>query len=134
MVTEADSESRHFAGDLAQRFNDGLDDRRISRTVRDEEAVRSTGADVGGGRGMREELNLAVAFDEMAIDIAFGTTIDGDNGSEPDRKTRGELIEQIEQIIQDQVDPENWAPVGETGKIQELNGNLIITNTARNSL
>ena len=61
-----------------------------------------------------------------------GGGIIGDNGSEPDRKTRGELIEQIEQIIQDQVDPENWAPVGETGKIQELNGNLIITNTARN--
>ncbi len=61
-----------------------------------------------------------------------GNGIIGDNGNDPERKTRDELIDQIEQIIQDQVDPENWAPVGETGKIQELNGNLIITNTARN--
>ncbi|MEY2795160.1 MAG: hypothetical protein RIR10_876, partial [Planctomycetota bacterium] len=62
-----------------------------------------------------------------------GGGIIGDPGEDPERKSREELIEQITTIIQDQVDPDNWVDNGgDTGKIQELNGNLIITNTARN--
>jgi tetratricopeptide (TPR) repeat protein len=62
-----------------------------------------------------------------------GGGILGEPGEDPDRKTRQELIDQITEIIQDQVDPDNWVDAGgDTGKIQELNGNLIITNTARN--
>ena len=57
----------------------------------------------------------------------------GDPGEDPERKSREELIEQITDIIQEQVDPEGWRDAGgETGRIQELNGNLIITNTSRN--
>jgi general secretion pathway protein D len=57
----------------------------------------------------------------------------GDPGEDPERKSREELIEQITEIIQEQVDPEGWRDAGgDTGRIQELNGNLIITNTARN--
>lgn len=62
-----------------------------------------------------------------------GGGVIGDPGEDPERKSREELIEQITTIIQDQVDPDNWVDAGgDTGKIQELNGNLIITNTARN--
>ncbi|MFM7260086.1 MAG: type II secretion system protein GspD, partial [bacterium] len=62
-----------------------------------------------------------------------GGGVIGDPGEDPERKTREELIEQITEIIQDQVDPDNWVDAGgDTGKIQELNGNLIVTNTARN--
>ena len=62
-----------------------------------------------------------------------GGGIIGDPGEDPERKTRQELIDQITDIIQEQVDPEGWKDNGgDTGAIQELNGNLIITNTARN--
>ncbi len=57
----------------------------------------------------------------------------GDPGEDPERKSREELIEQITDIIQEQIDPDGWRDAGgDTGSIQELNGNLIITNTARN--
>ncbi|MGA1056500.1 MAG: hypothetical protein ACO3Y3_02260, partial [Phycisphaerales bacterium] len=62
-----------------------------------------------------------------------GGGIFGDPGDEPERRSREELIEQIITIIQEQVDPEGWRDLGgDTGMIQELNGNLIITNTPRN--
>jgi type II secretory pathway component GspD/PulD (secretin) len=62
-----------------------------------------------------------------------GGGIIGDPGEDPERKTRQELIDQITDIIQEQVDPDGWKDNGgDTGAIQELNGNLIITNTARN--
>ncbi|MBT8485509.1 MAG: hypothetical protein KJO43_08005, partial [Phycisphaerae bacterium] len=57
----------------------------------------------------------------------------GDPEDDPDRLTRGELVEQIVSIIQETVDPEGWRDLGgETGSLQEFNGNLIITNTPRN--
>ena len=57
----------------------------------------------------------------------------GDPGEDPERKSREELIQQITDIIQEQVDPDGWRDAGgDTGRIQELNGNLIITNTGRN--
>ena len=62
-----------------------------------------------------------------------GGGIIGDPGEDPERKSREELIEQIQKIITTQVDYDNWEDNGgDTGRIQELNGNLIITNTARN--
>ncbi|MCE2881006.1 MAG: type II and III secretion system protein, partial [Planctomycetaceae bacterium] len=62
-----------------------------------------------------------------------GGGIIGDPGEDPERKSREELVEQITDIIQEQVDPEGWRDAGgDTGSIQELNGNLIITNTAKN--
>jgi len=62
-----------------------------------------------------------------------GGGIFGDPGEEPERRSKEELIEQITTIIQEQVDPEGWRDLGgDTGMIQELNGNLIITNTPRN--
>jgi type II secretory pathway component GspD/PulD (secretin) len=43
------------------------------------------------------------------------------------------MIEQIVIIVQEQVDPEGWRDSGgDTGSLQELNGNLIITNTPKN--
>ena len=57
----------------------------------------------------------------------------GDPAEDPERKTREELILQIKTIIQEEVDPAGWVDAGgDTGKLQELNGNLIITNTSRN--
>ncbi|TVQ60023.1 MAG: hypothetical protein EA379_09180 [Phycisphaerales bacterium] len=44
-----------------------------------------------------------------------------------------EMLERIQEIIRTNVDFEGWRENGgNTGYIQELNGNLIITNTARN--
>ena len=55
------------------------------------------------------------------------------NPDEVDRTDREELILAILDIIQENVDREGWdAFGGDTGKIQELNGNLIITNTPEN--
>lgn len=54
-------------------------------------------------------------------------------GEDPARKTRKELVDQIITILQEVVDSEGWRDLGgDTGSIQELNGNLIITNTPRN--
>ncbi len=63
-----------------------------------------------------------------------GGQIFGDPGDDPERKSREELIEQIKNIIQEQIEPETgWRDLGgEPGTIQELNGNLIITQTPRN--
>ena len=48
----------------------------------------------------------------------------------PTRLSREELVQQIVDIIQENVDPEGWRDLGgDTGSLQELNGNLIITNT-----
>jgi type II secretory pathway component GspD/PulD (secretin) len=54
---------------------------------------------------------------------------------DPERRDREELIQDIIDIIQEQVDTDGWKDNGgETGSIQELNGNLIITNTPNNHL
>jgi type II secretory pathway component GspD/PulD (secretin)/tetratricopeptide (TPR) repeat protein len=52
---------------------------------------------------------------------------------EPDRIPLQDRIDRILEIIQQNVDFDGWqVNGGDTGYIQELNGNLIITNTARN--
>jgi Flp pilus assembly secretin CpaC/uncharacterized membrane protein YgcG len=57
----------------------------------------------------------------------------GGAAGEVDRNGREQLIQDIIDIIQEQVDRDGWADFGgETGTIQELNGNLIITNTPEN--
>lgn len=60
----------------------------------------------------------------------FGGNQQGQNDEERDRQER---IDQIIDIIQNNVDFEGWqANGGDTGFIQELNGSLIIRNTAKN--
>jgi type II secretory pathway component GspD/PulD (secretin)/tetratricopeptide (TPR) repeat protein len=63
-----------------------------------------------------------------------GSVFGGDTGDqEPVGPTEEELMDRILEIIQTNVDFEGWRDNGgDTGVIQELNGNLIITNTARN--
>jgi len=47
--------------------------------------------------------------------------------------TQQELLQRIIEILQSNVDPDGWRDNGgDTGEIQELNGNLIITNTSKN--
>ncbi|MEO1584861.1 MAG: hypothetical protein AAFR96_09860 [Planctomycetota bacterium] len=59
----------------------------------------------------------------------FTGNLDDNNDEERDRQER---IDQIIDIIQNNVDFEGWqANGGDTGFIQELNGSLIIRNTAR---
>ncbi|MBL9121838.1 MAG: hypothetical protein JNL80_18175 [Phycisphaerae bacterium] len=61
-----------------------------------------------------------------------GGNIFGDEGEDPERRDRQEMIDQIVTIIQEQVDPNGWLEGDGGAALQELNGNLIITNTPRN--
>jgi len=56
-----------------------------------------------------------------------GGGIFGSPGADPARRSRQELVQDIVDIIENTVDPLGWID----SPIQELNGNLIITNTAR---
>jgi len=80
-------------------------------------------------------------FDE-APDLGLGEIVEGGGGGgtqsdfeveEDEGPTEEELLDQIIEIVQTNIDPDGWADAGgDTGRINELNGNLIITNTARN--
>lgn len=75
-----------------------------------------TGGGGGGGGGGGQQGNI------------FGQA-----AAEAPRLTRAELVAQIVDIIQENIDPEGWRDLGgSTGSLQELNGNLIITNTPNN--
>jgi len=73
-------------------------------------------------------------------DLELGSIVQGQGGSEQDTEIEipgglsgEELLERIREIIQTNVDFDGWRDNGgDTGDIQELNGNLIITNTAAN--
>lgn len=63
----------------------------------------------------------------------FQGTGGGGPGTAEPRPTREERIRRIVDIIQANVDQNGWVDNGgETGKLQELNGSLIITNTPAN--
>jgi tetratricopeptide (TPR) repeat protein len=83
----------------------------------------------------------APEFDLNTIFQQGGQTGGGGGGASPfqggqqdaERADREELIEELRDIIQSNVDPEGWEDLGgETGTIQELNGNFIVTNTPKN--
>ncbi|MHC4415854.1 MAG: type II secretion system protein GspD [Planctomycetota bacterium] len=60
-------------------------------------------------------------------------SIFSDPSEEPPRLSRDELVQEIVSIVQENVDPDGWRDLGgDTGTLQELNGNLIITNTLGN--
>ncbi len=73
-------------------------------------------------------------------DLELGQIVQGQGGSQqdvdievPESLTTEALLERIREIIQTNVDFDGWRDNGgDTGDIQELNGNLIITNTAAN--
>ena len=54
-------------------------------------------------------------------------------GVDPDRPSRSTKINKIIDAVQHTVDPDGWRDFGgDTGALQELSGNLIITQTPRN--
>lgn len=81
-------------------------------------------------------------FPELDLDSVLNQRQGGGAGSifqqteqagEGDRLTKDELRDRLIEILQTNVDFEGWRDNGgDTGIIQELNDNLIITNTARN--
>lgn len=82
------------------------------------------------------ELNLDTLLQQGGGGRGGGGGGGGIFQSEDDRGegiTEEELLEKIQEIIRTNVDFDGWRENGgDTGFIQELNGNLIITNTARN--
>jgi len=81
----------------------------------------TAGGGGGGGRGL---------FDEQADTGAAGA---GRGERAEEMKTRTELINDIMRLIQTTIDPTSWRTAGgEVGAISELNGQFIITQTAKN--
>ncbi|MDY6912935.1 MAG: hypothetical protein SVT52_00520, partial [Planctomycetota bacterium] len=46
--------------------------------------------------------------------------------------TKGEIIDDIIDLVKDTIDPTSWRPEGEIGSIRELHGQLVVTQTAEN--
>ncbi len=73
-------------------------------------------------------------------DLELGSVVQGQGGTDqdvdleiPTSLSVEDLLERIREIIQTNVDFDGWRDNGgDTGDIQELNGNLIVTNTAAN--
>lgn len=74
-------------------------------------------------------------------DLGLGQIIQGQGGGttsdfqleEDEGLTEEEMLARIIEIMQTNIDPDGWRDNGgDTGDVSELNGNLIITNTARN--
>jgi type II secretory pathway component GspD/PulD (secretin)/tetratricopeptide (TPR) repeat protein len=95
--------------------------------------------------GNAPDMDLARAMSQAATPPAGGgagnfggrsggpSPVFGDPAADKQRPDRQEIVDQIVGIIQETVDPAGWRDMGgDTGSLQELNGNLIITNTLRN--
>lgn len=94
---------------------------------------------VGNSDGVFERGNEYVASvrggrrSEPAGGGGAGGGLFGDPYVESPATKREERVRQLISILQETIDPEGWRDLGgDTGSIQELNGNLIITNTPRN--
>jgi len=62
-----------------------------------------------------------------------GSIFQNEDADEETGLSREEIVERLREILQSNIDPDGWVDTGgETGSITEINGNLIITNTARN--
>lgn len=62
-----------------------------------------------------------------------GSIFENEDVGDAEGLTREEIVERLRDIITSNVDPDGWIDTGgDTGSITEINGNLIITNTARN--
>ena len=85
-MPEADAEGRDLARDLAEGLDHRLHHRRVAGAVRDEQAVRPQGADVGRRRGVGQEVDIAVALHQVAVDVALGAAVDG---GDLEARTRG---------------------------------------------
>jgi hypothetical protein len=79
LVAEANAEGRNLACDFAKRPDDRFNDRRVAGAIRDEETVGPQGANFGRGCGVRQEVNVAIAFDEVAVDVPLRAAIDRDD-------------------------------------------------------
>ena len=83
----------------------------------------STGTGGGGGGGGQSPFRDTQRQNQNGQQGGFGVPM----------RTREERTNDLLQIIQQNVDPDGWADAGgTTGRIQQLNGGLIITNTPRN--
>lgn len=85
----------------------------------------------------RIELSGATTGTEGDTDSGDGGLFGGDDDDEGDRAEEGtpskaELINRIMTLITTTIDPNSWAPVGEVGSIQELGGQLVVTQTDEN--
>jgi len=53
--------------------------------------------------------------------------------AEDPEKSREALVDQLINLVQNNIDPDGWADFGgDTGRLSEYNGNLVITQTPRN--
>ena len=84
----------------------------------------------------RIDLSAAVGDDEDEDEDDGGGLFPDDDDDDDDdvqeRRTRRELAEDIMNLIRETIAPETWRPDGEIGSITELNGQLVVTQTAEN--
>jgi len=66
-----------------------------------------------------------------------GSLFDDDTGTDDEEtedvaQTRSQMINNVRRMITETIAPASWRPEGEIGAINELNGNLVITQTSEN--
>jgi len=78
------------------------------------------------------DLSTSVSTSNNGGGGGFSNNDSSSNDNNENTPSRQELVDNIISMVTETIDPESWPPVGNVGSIRELNGQLVVTQTADN--